>query len=58
MHRVVTGVNLRKHIKWNVNIKYERKCYWNEDTDVQIESLIVFQENEMNHYNICNDAVN
>lgn len=41
MHRVVTSINLRKHIKWNVNIKYERKCYWKEDVDVQIESHCV-----------------
>lgn len=33
-YRHMIRVNLRKHTKWNVkdNIKYERKCYWNEDS--------------------------
>lgn len=53
--------SLRKHTKWNVkdNIGYERKCYWNEDMDVQMGSLIILQENEINNYNnIYHDVVN
>lgn len=41
-----------------VNVSNERKYYWNKDLDVQIGSLIVFQENKIkNHTNIYSDVV-
>lgn len=47
-YRVMIRENFRKHTKWNTkdNIKYEGKCYWNEDKDIQMGSLIILQKNE------------